>query len=352
MRKRSFCLLLVTSISIMGIISHIFFNQGKQSDTQINVKEEKENSFLFEIETSEDSNGLSDNHKEQLLQLDIAGRTEDETRSSKSEEQQDTQISVKEEKEDLFLVEVEESSEDSNDLSDNNKEQLLQLDITEITDDETECLKYIIAENREEIEEYLRSDSRENKVIRFGSFDFTGDGIEEIIYEKGFVDYVPFTYTYILGRNGIKLSEFAWTNLDQTDIYISEENVYYLSYYSLVAAHNRLSLYGEIRYDGKGLEQKLLFMEWDVRYDIDIERNVKEGYSVHDDFKKEEADKLWNGREGITELSETKEDVADKNVLEEYKEKWSNIEPVRVTWLGAIIYIEEDDEFIWQTVEY
>lgn len=230
---------------------------------------------------------------------------------------------------------------------------LNQISITEEIYEETKQLNHVIIENWDIIEEFLCNYQNENKAVMISTFDFTGDGIEEIIVSKVYLATVtaPVSYNYVFDNEGEKILEFAWSYPADVDIYTIETSTgnekFYLTGYINFAAHNDLWIYGEICYDGRELEEELVFMEWDVRYTIDRSNNMDEGHFVF--YKPKEADNiLWQGYEGIVELSKT-EEIVDPDMLREYIEKQNIIEEKELIIVGCILY--ENDQFIWEPVK-
>lgn len=228
-----------------------------------------------------------------------------------------------------------------------------QVSIAEEIYEETKQLSSVVMKNWDIIEEFLCNYQNENKAVMISTFDFTGDGIEEIIVSKAYLATVtaPVSYNYVFDSEGEKILEFAWSYPSDAEIYTIETNngkeKFYLTGYMDFAAHNNLWIYGEIFYDGKELKEELVFMEWDTRYEIDRNNNVDEGHFVF--YKPKEADDaLWQGYEGIVELSKTEETV-NPDMLGEYIEKQNIIESKEVIIVGCILY--ENNQFIWESAQ-
>lgn len=228
-----------------------------------------------------------------------------------------------------------------------------QVSIAEEIYEETKQLSSVVMKNWDIIEEFLCNYQNENKAVMISTFDFTGDGIEEIIMSKAYLATVtaPVSYNYVFDSEGEKILEFAWSYPSDAEIYTIETNngkeKFYLTGYMDFAAHNNLWIYGEIFYDGKELKEELVFMEWDTRYEIDRNNNVDEGHFVF--YKPKEADDaLWQGYEGIVELSKTEETV-NPDMLGEYIEKQNIIESKEVIIVGCILY--ENNQFIWESAQ-
>lgn len=230
-----------------------------------------------------------------------------------------------------------------------------QMEIAGRTEEETKQLNHIVIENWDEINEFLCDYPSEYKGVSIYSFDFNGDGQGEIIMSKEYVDNIIalVSYNYVFDCEGKRILEFAGASPSDMEIHTagSKDHLFYLRSHINFAAHNDLWLYGEILECDGNLEGELAFIEWDTRYEVDRNDNVDRGYFVFSNFEKEEIDGiLWNGYEGIVELSQTKETV-DANMLKNYIATQNNPELKEIVPLGTIIYGRQNDKFVWLSLE-
>lgn len=213
--------------------------------------------------------------------------------------------------------------------------------------EETELINHVVAETWDEIQEFLCDTTKGGAVYQWISiyrFDVTGDGAEEIILSKEFVDTSAIiAYQYIFDCQGNKLLEFAWS--PDMEIYTKEdeEGVFYIRGYIHLAASSDLWLYGEIRENEGEWEEQLIYMEWDTRHGAERINNEEEGYGIYAGFDEDGNDIFKGIAEGIAALSKKKEQV-DADVLENYLEG-QNAVAREQTRLGYIIYHEPEDTF-------
>lgn len=220
-----------------------------------------------------------------------------------------------------------------------------QLEIQGRTQEETELIHKILSENKEEFGEFLMTDweyPHEMESITIGAYDFTGDGVDEIIVCKFYVNIgAALTYNYVYDQNGRRILEYVSGNEDEIIADWNGEGTFLLYTMNHYSAHNNADIYTEIKCENDILTEQVVLMELDRRYGGD---EGKEQYFIFKDFTKEEEEKLWYGASGVDELTKTKACLKEGEEPETYrklfreKETDSNYFPI----LSVILYSEED----------
>lgn len=226
-----------------------------------------------------------------------------------------------------------------------------QLEIQGRTQEETELIQKILSEDKKEFEEFLTTewgDSHEMESISIGAYDFTGDGVDEIIVSEFYVNLsAPLTYNYVYNQDGKKVLEFVGGGEDEIIVDWDGEGTFLLHTMNHYSSHNDADIYTEIKYENDALTEKVILMEWDCRYDVDRRFDGdegKEGYYIFKDFTKEEEEKLWYGTFGVSELAEIKESFKEGEEPEVYRKLFEEKEtdPNYFPIISTILYSEED----------
>lgn len=217
------------------------------------------------------------------------------------------------------------------------------------TEKETALIQKILSEDKEEFQEFLTADwefPHEQEAILLTAYDFTGDGKDEIIVSKFYINIgAPLAYNYVYDQNGRRVIEFVGSHPLDTQIIAgwNGEGTFMLCNMNHYSAHNNASIYTEIRCEDDMLTEKVILMELDRR-EGDYEGNDE--YYIFKDFTKEEEEKLWYGSFGVNELTKTKAYVREDKEFEEYTQLFDKAETTGVTMIGVILYSESDNRFV------
>lgn len=220
-----------------------------------------------------------------------------------------------------------------------------QLEIQGRTQEETELIHKILSENKEEFGEFLMTDweyPHEMESISIGAYDFTGDGVDEIIVCKFYVNIgAALTYNYVYDQNGRRILEYVSGNEDEIIADWNGEGTFLLYTMNHYSAHNNADIYTEIKCENDILTEQVVLMELDRRYGGD---EGKEQYFIFKDFTKEEEEKLWYGASGVNELTKTKACLKEGEEPETYRKLFREKEtdPNYFPILSVILYSEED----------
>ncbi|MDE7198503.1 MAG: hypothetical protein K2O15_06425 [Lachnospiraceae bacterium] len=220
-----------------------------------------------------------------------------------------------------------------------------QLEIQGRTQEETELVHKILSGDKEEFEEFLTTDwefSHEQEAIEILTYDFTGDGKDEIIVSKFYLNISAIlTYNFVYDQEGRRMMEFVGGHPLEMQI-ISDwdgEGTFLLRTMNHYAADNDADIYTEIKYEDDVLTEKVILMELDRRYGGD---EGKEEYYIFKDLTKEEEDKLWYGASGVDELTKTKECFKEGEELETYRKLFEENKTDGFSIRNVILYSEED----------
>lgn len=220
-----------------------------------------------------------------------------------------------------------------------------QLEIQGRTQEETELIHKILSEDKEEFEEFLTTEwdsLHEQKAVEILIYDFTGDGKDEIIVSKFYLNISAIvTYNFVYDQEGRRMVEFVGGNPLEMQI-ISDwdgEGTFLLRTMNHYAADNDADIYTEIRYEDDTLTEKVVLMELDRRYGGD---EGKEEYYIFKDFTKEEEEKLWYGASGVDELTKTKECFKEGEEPETYRKLFKENKMDGFSISNVILYSEED----------
>lgn len=220
-----------------------------------------------------------------------------------------------------------------------------QLEIQGRTQEETELIHKILSEDKEEFEEFLTTDwdsLHEQKAVEILTYDFTGDGKDEIIVSKFYLNISAIlTYNFVYDQEGRRMMEFVGGHPLEMQI-ISDwdgEGTFLLYTMNHYAAHYDADIYTEIRYENDALTEKVILMELDRRYGGD---EGKEEYYIFKDFTKEEEEKLWYGASGVNELTKTKECFKEGEEPEAYRKLFKENKMDGFSIANVILYSEED----------
>lgn len=217
------------------------------------------------------------------------------------------------------------------------------------TEKETALIQKILSEDKEEFQEFLTADwefPHEQEAILLTAYDFTGDGKDEIIVSKFYINIgAPLAYNYVYDQNGRRVIEFVGSHPLDTQIIAgwNGEGTFMLCNMNHYSAHNNASIYTEIRCEDDMLTEKVILMELDRR-EGDYEGNDE--YYIFKDFTKEEEEKLWYGSFGVNELTKTKAYVREDKEFEEYTQLFDKAETTGVIMIGVILYSESDNRFV------
>ncbi|MDE7133301.1 MAG: hypothetical protein K2O65_16180, partial [Lachnospiraceae bacterium] len=217
------------------------------------------------------------------------------------------------------------------------------------TEKETALIQKILSEDKEEFQGFLTADwefTHEQEAILLTAYDFTGDGKDEIIVSKFYINIgAPLAYNYVYDQNGRRMIEFVGSHPLDTQIIAgwNGEGTFMLCNMNHYSAHNNASIYTEIRCEDDMLTEKVILMELDRR-EGDYEGNDE--YYIFKDFTKEEEEKIWYGSFGVNELTKTKAYVREDKEFEEYTQLFDKAETTGVTMIGVILYSESDNRFV------
>lgn len=210
-------------------------------------------------------------------------------------------------------VSTAEPDEKSGEITSIRHDSIDQLEIQGRTQEETELIHKILSEDKEEFEEFLTTDwdfPHEQEAIEILAYDFTGDGKDEIIVSKFYLNISAIlTYNFVYDQEGRRMMEFVGGHPLEMQIIDGwdGEGTFLLYTMNHYAAHCNADIYTEIRYEDDVLTEKVILMELDRRYGGN-ER--KEEYYIFKDFTKEEEEKLWYGASGVHESDEKTKNFA------------------------------------------
>lgn len=212
------------------------------------------------------------------------------------------------------------------------------------TEEETELIRKILSQDKEEFQSFLMEDRGYpyKETIWISAYDFTGDGRDEILVSKYYVDMsAELTYNYVYDQTGRKVLEFVggggtriidgWDG-DGTFL------LYDKNYYFYAPRYNT-NTYTEIRCEDNELTARVILVELDRRPPGDY---GEEEYYIFTDFTKEEEEKLWEGGLGVNELTETKAYVREDKRAEEYRQLFQESETTGFSRITMIRYSESD----------
>ena len=263
-----------------------------------------------------------------------------EEQATESEDKPGTEQSV-------VSVSAEELNEKSEENTNVRRDSIDQLEIQGRTQEETELIHKILSEDKEEFQEFLTTDwdfPHEQEAIEILAYDFTKDGKDEIIVSKFYLNISAIlTYNYVYDCDGRKLMEFVGGHpleMQIIDDWDGEGSflLYTMNHYS---ADNNADIYTEIKYEDDALTEKVVLMELDCRYGGN---EGTERYYIFKDFTKEEEEKLWYGGFGVSELTEIKESFKEGEEPEAYRKLFDEKEtdPNYFPVISTIAYSEED----------
>ena len=212
------------------------------------------------------------------------------------------------------------------------------------TKEETELIRKILSRDKEEFQSFLMTDRGYpyKDTIRISAYDFTGDGIDEILVSKYYVDMsAELTYNYVYDQTGRRVLEFVgggdtriidgWDG-DGTFL------LYDKNYYFYAPRYNT-NTYTEIRCEDGVLTAEVILVELDRRPPGDY---GEEEYYIFTDLTKEEEEKLWEGGLGVNELTKTKAYVREDKRAEGYKQLFQERETTGFSRITMIRYSESD----------
>ena len=230
-----------------------------------------------------------------------------------------------------------------------------QLNIIGRTQEETNLLKEILSEHKEEFESFLMEDWEDPHIqwwVGVYGYDFTGDGEEEIIVSKcDVLVSMNVAYNYVYDREGHKLLEFVG---DPTNTKIisgwNGDGTFLLYITGTHVAHIGAGIYTEIRWENGELTEQVKLIEYDTRDGASQNAGKKEGYYIIKDITKEEEARILEGTKGIYGLTETKGFVREDKDLDEYKQLFDTAGIDEFSYMGYILYWESDG-FVWRSSE-
>lgn len=274
----------------------------------------------------------------------------DDTEEAQQEEEIEEPVQQEKEPEESAVstdqVGIQERTEEETKLIQNILSQDLdRIEIQGRTEEETELIRKILSQDKEEFQSFLMADGvfPYKEAIWVSAYDFTGDGRDEILVSKYYVDMsAELTYNYVYDQTGRRVLEFVgggdtriidgWDG-DGTFL------LYDKNYYFYAPRYNT-NTYTEIRCEDDVLSEKVILVELDRRPPRDY---GKEEYYIFTDFTKEEEEKLWEGGLGVNELTETKEYVREDKRADEYRELFQEGETTGFSKIAIIRYSESDE---------
>ena len=212
------------------------------------------------------------------------------------------------------------------------------------TEEETDLIRKILSQDKEEFQSFFTADRGYpyKETIRISAYDFTGDGRDELLVSKYYVDMsAELTYNYVYDQTGRRVLEFVGGG-DTRIIDGWDGNGTFLLYdknYYFYAPRYNTNTYTEIRCEDGVLTAEVILVELDRRPPGDY---GKEEYYIFTDFTKEEEGKLWEGGLGVNELTETKAYVRADKRAEEYKRLFQERETTGFSRITMICYSESD----------
>ena len=212
------------------------------------------------------------------------------------------------------------------------------------TEEETDMIRKILSQDKEEFQSFFTADRGYpyKETIRISAYDFTGDGRDELLVSKYYVDMsAELTYNYVYDQTGRRVLEFVGGG-DTRIIDGWDGNGTFLLYdknYYFYAPRYNTNTYTEIRCEDGVLTAEVILVELDRRPPGDY---GKEEYYIFTDFTKEEEGKLWEGGLGVNELTETKAYVRADKRAEEYKRLFQERETTGFSRITMICYSESD----------
>lgn len=224
-----------------------------------------------------------------------------------------------------------------------------QIGIQGRTNEETRLIHKILSSDKEEFQDFLTTDwefPHTHEAIIITAYDFTGDGRDEIIVSKFYVNNsAEISYNFVYNRNGERVLEFVGGH--PLDIQIienwGEEGIFLLYHGNHYSSHNNANIYTEIKWKEDIITEEIILMELDRR-EGGVEE--KEEYYIFKDFTKEEEEKLWRGASGVNELTKMKEYVREEEKLEEYKQLFDKTKTTEVSMVSVILYSDSDGGFV------
>lgn len=178
------------------------------------------------------------------------------------------------------------------------------------------------------------------------AYDFTGDGRDEIIVSKFYVNIsAPISYNFVYNWNGEKVLEFVGGHPLDLQIIANrgEEGTFLLYHGNHYSSHNNANIYTEIKWKEDRIAEEVILMELDRR---EGGAEGKEEYYIFKNFTKEEEEKLWRGASGVNELTKTKEYVWEDEKLEEYRQLFEETKTTEISMISVILYSDSDGGFI------
>lgn len=224
-----------------------------------------------------------------------------------------------------------------------------QIGIQGRTNEETRLIHKILSSDKEEFQDFLTTDwefSHAQEAIIITAYDFTGDGRDEIIVSKFYINNsAEISYNFVYNRNGERVLEFVGGH--PLDLQIienwGEEGIFLLYHGNHYSSHNNANIYTEIEWKEDIITEEVILMELDRR-EGGVEE--KEEYYIFKDFTKEEEEKLWRGASGVNELTKMKEYVWEEEKLEEYKQLFDKTKTTEVSMVSVILYSDSDGGFV------
>lgn len=224
-----------------------------------------------------------------------------------------------------------------------------QIGIQGRTEEETKLIQKILSADKEEFQEFLTTDWEfpyEQEAIMITAYDFTGDGRDEIIVSKFYVNIsAPISYNFVYNWNGERVLEFVGGHPLDLQIIANrgEEGTFLLYHGNHYSSHNNANIYTEIKWKEDRITEEVILMELDRR---EGGAEGKEEYYIFKNFTKEEEEKLWRGASGVNELTKTKEYVREDEKLEEYRQLFEESKATEVSMISVILYSDSDGGFI------
>lgn len=255
------------------------------------------------------------------------------------------EISVQSEKEEE-TINYEQETDKIDEESDIRVNSISQLDISGRTAEETELIKGILSENEKEFEAFLMEDWEYPHIlewIEILGFDFTGDGEDEIIVSKCDVNLCQtISCNSVYNSEGKKLLEFVGGGFSGGIIRGWDGDGTFLLYdANHYGADLDANIFTEIRWGNGVLEEQVKLIEYDTRDSVAMTAG-NDGYYILKNLTKEEEEKLWEGAFGLGELIKTKEYVWKDKDLDEYKRLFDSTETTNVTYIDNFFYSEND----------
>lgn len=211
--------------------------------------------------------------------------------------------------------------------------------------EEKDRISCIIKENKNEIDAFLDRYPAALRWIEISGYDFTKDGIMEMILSYEYVETsAVISYNNVFDCYGHLLFQFVSNDIRNTEIGVDEAaHKYYIRSEFHIAAHHDVTLYEEISCHNNWNTQ-VMFAEWDCRDGQKRDENKIEGHAIYESFTPVETEHILEiGYENMLSIFQKKDANGTKEQLQKYSQDYEKQPKEKV------VFIEDLDVHFKQT---